>query len=1554
MPANNTLPGGQDTSSPGYAMEPTDTRTELSAPSSHSVSTRVGGEDDHGRDVSHKVSEKSASVETPQDEKGYEEKGIQEVDDEGVKRKVMVVLEHKTGKEMLKEVGGGPYTQPRWRHSLPFVKPKYPPPPPPLSLDDAKVTPEITANFFDKLFFNWISPMMALGSARPLQATDLWKMDDDRSARPLSNKLIASYIERTRLANEHNERLADPKTPLPLSKRLIYPLLPNREQREKDYRSKHGKKHASLALALNDVFGWFFMSAGIIKLFGDVCQAVTPLIIRALIKWSTNWQIARDSGQPKPDIGHGVGLAVGLLLLLLTSSLSIHHYFVRSMAVGVMSRAALISGIYQQALKFTQKSRGELPNGKLVNHISTDTSRIDFAAGFAHIIWTAPIQMIVIIIILLVQIGYSALPGIAFLLIMTPIQVRFMKSLFMFRKKAAGWTDKRAKLLQEILGGMRIVKYMAWETPFLERIHAIRGMELKYIRMLLTFRSGMMAFAMSLPTLAAILSFITYSATAHDLQAATIFTVITLFQLMRMPLMMWPMTLSAVADALNAFGRLEAVFDAELITETKRVDPNMEEAVKVEHASFTWDAAPIEEDSMMKKLKGKNAQILNGGRAPAPAAPSGGKKAADGKKSKKRRLFWNKKTKKVTVADEIQAEIASGGPHDAEASAQAVGQGAPGSVGPISEEKDVQGEARIFKVEDINLSIPRGSLTAIVGAIGSGKSSFLQGLMGEMRKTEGKVTFSGSTSLCAQTPWIQNATVRENILFGQPWDEERYWNAVRDASLEPDLELLEDGDGTEIGEKGINLSGGQKQRVNIARAIYYNAEIIALDDPLSALDAGVGKAIFFNAIVGALTGKTRILVTHALHFLPYVDNIIMMEDGHIGEMGTYTQLRANNGAFARLIREFGNEDQAEENAEDEMEAMNSAGPPKVYDRTRMIARGTAAKLMQAEERNTGALKKGTYLQYLIAGNGAFMGPLLLCAIALAQATYVITSYWLVWWQEYKFDQPNGFYMGIYAFLGIFTAITMFFQGFSNALINYFASVKIHRNAITRVMFAPQSFFDTTPLGRIMNRFSKDTDTIDNTLSDAMRMAIGTLSNIVGAVILLAIVEPYFLIAMAVVSLLYVHNAAFYRRSSREFKRIDSILRSSLYSHFSESLSGVATIRSYGESDRFFEDNVYRMDVENRAYYLTIINQRWLGMRLDFLGSLLSFSVAIIVVCSHKVSAASGGLGLSTIITVQQSFSWLVRQIAEVENDMVGAERIMHYANEIEQEAPHQITEVKPPTSWPHDGRIEFNNVKLRYRDELPDVLKGLTLSVGANEKIGVVGRTGAGKSSIMVALFRMAELSGGSIKIDDIDVSKIGLNDLRSGISIIPQDPLLFSGTLRSNIDPFSTKSDAELYDTLRRAHLVSTSHRPSTSGPGESEQKASSSSKRFTLDTIIEEEGGNLSVGERSLVSLARALVRGSKVLVLDEATASVDVETDAKIQETIRNEFSDRTLLCIAHRLKTILSYDRILVMADGQVAEFDTPENLFLQDGIFTEMCGKASISLADIKAATALRF
>lgn len=594
----------------------------------------------------------------------------------------------------------------------------------------------------------------------------------------------------------------------------------------------------------------------------------------------------------------------------------------------------------------------------------------------------------------------------------------------------------------------------------------------------------------------------------------------------------------------------------------------------------------------------------------------------------------------------------------------------------------------------------------------------------------------------------------------------------------------------------------------------------------------------------------------------------------------------------------------------------------------------------------------------------------------------MTSFWLVYWQENKWGLGTSKFEGAYIALGFGSAISLFAMGAVQAYFTFLAALSLHKGAILRVMHAKMSWFDTELGGRIMNRLTKDIDSesqklskqrrgkltqsslaLDNTLGDNMRMLISTLANIIGAVILIAIVEPYFLIAVAGVGVLYVQLAGFYQKSALSLKRIDAVLRSPLYAHFSESLSGTAVIRAFGESRRFVEDNCRYMSLENRAYYLTIVNQRWLGVRLDFLGTCLTFAVAIIVVVARHVSPANGGLILSYMVTVQQSFSWLCRQWAEVANDLNAAERVLEYANDLEQEAPHEIEETKPPANWPSEGKIDFNNVVMSYRPGLPAVLKDLDLHVKPAEKIGVVGRTGAGKSSLMTTLFRLVELSSGSIEIDGVDISKIGLTDLRHGLSIIPQEPLLFSGTIRSNLDPFNVKTDPELWDALHRAHLVDSLHadiekrkaevvaeklETEKNGGGGDSGHYTPVQSRFTLDSIVEDEGGNLSVGQRSLVSLARALVRDAKIVVLDEATASVDLETDKRIQETIRTEFRGKTLLCIAHRIRTILSYDRILVMNAGQVEEFASPLELFTREnGAFRAMCEKSSITLEDVK-------
>ncbi|GAA6008882.1 hypothetical protein JCM11491_003817 [Sporobolomyces phaffii] len=1412
------------------------------------------------------------------------------------------------------------------------------------SLAAAPVAPYASANFLSKLTFQWMQPMLNTGYQRTLVPTDLWKLDHDFEAGHLSDLLLSNF-EKRRATVEQWNRAIDDGTYRPGPVRKLWWKV----------RKTDGKRKVGLALALSDTFFYRFWLAGLLKIISDGLNVTSPLVTRALITYGTSVYLShRDvPGYTAEPIGRGIGLAFGLWGMQVVASVCLHHFFANSAGVGVLARSALIASIYRKATNLSGKAKTTISNGRLTNHIGTDVSRIDFCAGFFHMSWTAPIQIIIILIILLIQIGPSCLVGIGFLFLMIPPQSIAMKKMFGFRRKAMVWTDKRARLIQELLGGMKVIKFFAWEIPYLKKLQGYRAKEMREVRNLLVSRAATTGVAMSLPTLATVLAFVTYAGTGHRQDAANIFTSFTLFQLLRMPLMMLPMSLSTITDAHNALGRLTEVFLADERDNAFKVDPTAEHAVTVIDADFRWEAPPPEDaaganaakSSRSKKKQDKRDDKKMKKAAAAAAAKKsagGGRGGGGGDKPVELKLDENAPLDAETaeVGGDATGAVATG-PTTPRATAAAAGG-----------EPEVEVEPELMQLSGINLRIPKGQLCAIVGAVGSGKSSLLQALVGEMKRTKGDLAFSGSIAYAAQQAWMQSCSLKDNILFGRPFDEARYKQVIHDACLEADIEMLPYGDATDIGEKGVTLSGGQKQRVNIARTLYYNADIVLLDDPLSAVDAHVGKHLFDEAICGALASKTRLLVTHALHFLPRCDYIICLENGRITQEGTYSELVADkDGAFAALMDEFGGdlEEKKEEQDEKEEEAIEDMGDKKKQDKAEPVA---AKALMQEEERAVGSVDRRVYAKVFKLSQGWITFSLLIVAVILQQAAQVVGSYILVWWQEDSFNRSSAFYEGMYSFLGVMQAVFSFIMGLATSWIGYNVSRALHYGAIQGVLHAPMSFFDTTPLGRITNRFSKDVDTIDNVLSDSFRMFMSTLGSVVGSIVLISIVQPYFLIVVAAILCLYAFAASFYRESARELKRLDNILRSSLYAHFSESLSGLPTVRAYGEIPKFIKQNQNFLDIENRAYYLTVINQRYLGLRLDFFGSCLTFAVAMFSVGTAKsVSPSQTGLVLSYILTVSQAFSWMVRQGAEVENDMNSLQRLLHYGEALPREAPGVVEDNRPPENWPASGAIQFDNVVMSYRPDLPPVLKGMTLSVGAGERIGVVGRTGAGKSSIMMTLFRIVELSSGSITVDGIDISKIGLSDLRSRLSIIPQDAVLFNGTLRSNLDPFEEHDDATLHDALKRSWLVEQNAHPPPDAVDPSGGASTPAKPRFTLDLQIEDEGSNLSVGERSLVSLARALVKDSKIIVLDEATASVDFATDSRIQETIRTEFKDKTLLIIAHRLRTVIDADRILVMDGGKVAEYDTPLALYRRgdgSGIFRSMCDRSGISEADIKA------
>uniref|UniRef100_A0A8C0F341 Canalicular multispecific organic anion transporter 1 n=1 Tax=Bubo bubo TaxID=30461 RepID=A0A8C0F341_BUBBB len=844
-------------------------------------------------------------------------------------------------------------------------------------------------------------------------------------------------------------------------------------------------------------------------------------------------------------------------------------------------------------------------------------------------------------------------------------------------------------------------------------------------------------------------------------------------------------------------------------------------------------------------------------------------------------------------------------------------------------------------IRDVTLDIAPGSLVAVVGAVGSGKSSLVSAMLGEMENIKGHINIQGSLAYVPQQAWIQNATLKDNILFGSELDEARYQQVIKACALLPDLELLPAGDQTEIGEKGINLSGGQKQRVSLARAVYSNADIYVLDDPLSAVDAHVGKYLFKHVLgpKGLLQKKTRILVTHSISFLPQVDNIVVLVAGAVSEHGSYSTLLANRGAFAQFLNLYGSqeEDASEKNTTGtgnttglrQLEGKRSTNSwKKAQEEPPKKLKGQ--QLIEKEAVETGKVKFSMYLRYLHAV-GLWYSFWVAMGYVGQYAAFVGTNLWLSAWtddaerylnQTYPVEQRD-LRIGVFGALGVSQALFLLFATLLCAHGAMRASRVMHQQLLSNILRVPMSFFDTTPTGRIVNRFAKDIFTIDETIPMSFRSWLSCFMAIISTLLMISLATPFFALIIIPLSIFYYFVLRFYVSTSRQLRRLDSVTRSPIYSHFGETVSGLSVIRAYGHQQRFLKQNESTMDINQKSVHSWIVSNRWLAIRLEFVGSLVVFFSGLLAVISKgTLEGGIVGLSVSSALNVTQTLNWLVRMSSELETNIVAVERVHEYTK-VKNEAPW-VTEKRPPRGWPSKGEIQFVDYKVRYRPELELVLQGITCNIASTEKVGVVGRTGAGKSSLTNCLFRLLEAAGGSILIDEVDIATIGLHDLRQNLTIIPQDPVLFTGTLRMNLDPFDQYTDEEVWKALELAHL-----------------------KTYVQDLpegllhLVSEGGENLSVGQRQLVCLARAVLRKAKILILDEATAAVDLETDNLIQTTIRSEFADCTVLTIAHRLHTIMDSNRVMVLQAGRIVEYDSPEELLKKQGVFSVMAKDAGI-------------
>ena len=825
----------------------------------------------------------------------------------------------------------------------------------------------------------------------------------------------------------------------------------------------------------------------------------------------------------------------------------------------------------------------------------------------------------------------------------------------------------------------------------------------------------------------------------------------------------------------------------------------------------------------------------------------------------------------------------------------------------------------------MSISIPQGQLVVVVGKVGSGKSSLLQAVLGEMACSHGKVGTAGSFAFTAQEPWIRNASLRDNILSNAPYDEERYKLALEACALAPDLEMLPAGDLSEIGEKGINLSGGQRHRVALARALYADADVYLLDDPLSAVDAHVGNHLFERCICGAMAGKTRVLVTHQTQFADSADMIYVMDDGMVTHSGTYNQLVDQGLEFSSLVNsttpagseEGGGPDSLGSGAgggggRDAGKGEKNLGKPGVGG-GKKGGKDRSGEIVKAEERARGRIKTEIYSTYLRAWGPMFILPILLVLFALAErGLQVGQSAWLAVWSEGT--QKDGswhavrFYLGVYACLGLGSLVLQAGKAVFLVKGTINSSRELHSRFLNKVMRLPMSFFESQPTGRLLNRFAKDTESVDTSIASSMNSFISCVVTVIGSVVVILVVTPAVSVFLAPLMYLYYSIQTVFISANRELKRLDRLGNSPIFGNFAESLRGVATIRAFGLEENFEQMNSGLIDSSNKAYWPLVSSNRWLSVRLEFVGNSIVFATAMCVAILSFQGAGMAGLAITSSLNLTGLMSWLVRMSTELEVNMNSVERLLEY-DSLPTEADLVIESSRPSSSWPSNGEIQFRDLYVRYREDLAPVLKGLNFTVQGRQKVGICGRTGCGKSTLMITIYRLIEPYGGRVLIDGVDTGTLGLHDLRSRLALVPQEPVLFTGTMRDNLDPFkSVENDAVLWQALEQSGL-----------------KDHISSMPNGLDSQVTEGGQNLSVGQRQLLCMARALVRGSKILLLDEATSNVDNKTDEVIQKTIRSAFKDCTVLTIAHRIHTIVDSDRILVLEAGEIAEFDTPEAL-----------------------------
>ncbi|KAJ3360663.1 hypothetical protein GGF31_002781, partial [Allomyces arbusculus] len=1090
----------------------------------------------------------------------------------------------------------------------------------------------------------------------------------------------------------------------------------------------------ALLRALWKLFGrpWYeqliMIVAGAAKFIGDVAALAIPICIAQIVAFLT----ACHSAPSAPcSASEGFGWVGGMLACQVVSTVATSYFWHRSMLTGLQVRTALTTVVFAKSMRLDNAVRvREWTAGKVVNIVTTDTNRLDVVMPWFHMFWTCTLQIIVATVLMVHYIGLAALAGIALLVLFVPFQSRAMRLVARTRRASQQVTDERVKLVNELLQGIKVVKLLAWERPFLRKIGEQRQSELKLVTRVLVLKSVVVGLAVATPSLASVIMFALYATATGSMKPSVVFGTLSLLNLIRMPLWQVLQAYGFIVDAGVSARRITDLLTAPEVDAVPTFGNGMGVAAgpafAIENASFKWDALLV---------------------------------SAVGARANDPRIMLPSPNTHGTLL-----------PHDDSGDSLI-------EVAPVA---SINGDDAHLR--DINLAIPKGQLVAIIGKVGSGKSSLLSAIVGEMKRTSGSVVLDGKLAYCPQVPWIQNASLKENVLFGADYDDEAYRRAIYLSALQKDLERLPARDATEIGEKGINLSGGQKARVSLARALYSDASILLMDDILAAVDAHVAAFLFHACIKSSLHGKTRVLVTHSLSYAAQCDYIVLMENGRVAEHGATNECMARGGAVSDMLSEFlGNEKGSHHGRASSSPSENDVevtGTPPDQTAATPSQPAPADALMSQEERETGAVKGQYYGRYLEYCGGYWYAAFIVFLVALAQTVRVFADLWLVWWTNDTFSWSLTTYIGTYTAWGLGQGLLTILSNVAFVYSGVDASRIMHQLALARVAFAPLSFFERTPLGRILARFSKDVDQTDNTLIDVFRMFMRSFTMVISVMALMIVATPYLAIALVVLLVLYMLVQQYYRASTRELKRLDALTRSPLYAHLSESLDGLSTIRAYAAQPRFLNQNAQLMDRNNRPYFHTITAARWLSVRLELMAACITTLAGALGVATRQTMApALLGLSLSYGLQITMLLNSCVFQGADAEAHMNAVERLDYYATQVPRERgmehvetrEGQIVVKEAPADWPGRGEIVIRDLELKYDGSEVAVLRGVNARIASGTRVGVVGRTGAGKTSLVSALLRLVEPSAGSITIDGLDTRDVSLHDLRSRVAIIPQ-----------------------------------------------------------------------------------------------------------------------------------------------------------------------------------------